>query len=409
MNAKYSQSANGFERLYSRNHCFKSYFISDGFEKDIEMEDVYIYLSVIDETGSYRAVAEAAGGDFAQTAVCFGPASNPRMYKADIPTDYCCGLSIFEKNLLIIYQRSVIIIKNAFDGNLTPEPEPFIEMQDYYGYESPQIVRDHDHRLWCSIGGRMFYKDNVQDKWTEIDGFHIGESAPVVTKNGLIVYSVNYQYDKKTEGVMIFDTADCHHEYRRIVGLGKSPSPLIEILDGIVLLSTASQPIPGAKLLMAFDTADNHCWDLSNLCHDNIPVAVFKTDQRHAVMFFTDSSFVKIDIDEIMALKSKNRKAEQSQVGGLARYCRYYGVSGGSDQNTAACFYEERWVKLGGIFPLDEYMEHDLMRFNEDDGVPITLKAMLFNRYHSSNGFYPNIAEMFKEWYVRFYLCEEKE
>ena len=66
-------------------------------------------------------------------------------------------------------------------------------------------------------------------------------------------------------------------------------------------------------------------------------------------------------------------------------------------------------VKVGGIFPLDEYEKYGLQDFEPDDGVPITLKAMLFNRYHSSNGFYLNIADMFKEWYVRFYLCEDNE
>lgn len=409
MKLKFSLSANGYERLFNGKDHFKSYFITDDFEKEIDMENVFIYLSASDPNGTWCAVAEAHDGDFGKTSVYFGPACNPKQFKADIPTDYCCGLYILEKNLLIIYQRSITIIKNAFDGNLTPEQEPFIEMQDYYGYEPPQIVCDNDHKIWCSIGGRMFFKNNVDDKWTETDGFHIGDSEPVVTKNGLIIYSTNYQYDTKTEGLMVFDTADLHHEFRRISGLGKSPVPLIEIVDGVVVVANASQPSKGSKTLVAYDTADNQCWNLTELCGDKLPVAIFKTDQLHAVMFFTDSTFKKIDIEALMALKSKNRNAEQPCAGGLARYCRYYGVPGGAERNTAASFYEERWVNLGGIYPLDEYVEYGLMNFSEDDGVPITLKAMLFNRYHTSNGFYPNISEMFKEWYERFYLCSINE
>ena len=99
----------------------------------------------------------------------------------------------------------------------------------------------------------------------------------------------------------------------------------------------------------------------------------------------------------------------QPQPEGLQRYCRYFGVPGGPERNTAASFYEERWVNMGGIFPLDDYVHYGLREFSADDGVPITLKAMLFNRYHSSNGFYPNIAEMFKAWYERFYLGEKGE
>ena len=99
--------------------------------------------------------------------------------------------------------------------------------------------------------------------------------------------------------------------------------------------------------------------------------------------------------------------AAEPQPEGLQRYCKYFGVPGGADSNTAASFYEERWVREGGIFPLDVYVEYGLRDFSFDDGVPITLKAMLFDRYASSNGFYPTIAEMFKAWSKRFYLGEE--
>ncbi|MCQ2974011.1 MAG: hypothetical protein MJ211_04300 [Bacteroidales bacterium] len=93
----------------------------------------------------------------------------------------------------------------------------------------------------------------------------------------------------------------------------------------------------------------------------------------------------------------------------LMKYCRYFGVPGGPERNTAASFYEERWVKIGGEFPLDEYKKFGLEDFNSEDGVPITLKAMLFNRYHNSNGYYQEIAEMFKDWYLMFYIGEKGE
>ena len=88
----------------------------------------------------------------------------------------------------------------------------------------------------------------------------------------------------------------------------------------------------------------------------------------------------------------------------LIKLCRYYGVEGGDQKNTVACFYEEKWVNDGGSFPTDEYIEFGLEEFNIDDGVPISLKAMLFNRYKISNGYYNNMTEMFKDWYIKFYL-----
>ena len=54
--------------------------------------------------------------------------------KVVLPQDYYCGLYILDDNLLVIYQRSISIIRNAFDGNPhEPDPEPFIEMQDDSG------------------------------------------------------------------------------------------------------------------------------------------------------------------------------------------------------------------------------------------------------------------------------------
>ncbi|MBR4215225.1 MAG: hypothetical protein IKR94_07885 [Bacteroidales bacterium] len=114
-------------------------------------------------------------------------------------------------------------------------------------------------------------------------------------------------------------------------------------------------------------------------------------------------------IDNEPESQPEPQQEPQPHPEGLQRYCRYFGTPEGSERNTAACFYEERWVKMGGIFPLDNYVQYGLREFSADDGVPITLKAMLFNRYHSSNGFYPNIAEMFKAWYERFYLGVEGE
>lgn len=109
-----------------------------------------------------------------------------------------------------------------------------------------------------------------------------------------------------------------------------------------------------------------------------------------------------------MTVETTNITTDQHPEG-LIRYCKYFGVPGGPERNTAASFYEERWLRMGGIFPLDEYEKYGLQNFNTEDGVPITLKAMLFNRYHVSNGFYPNIADMFKEWYERFYLGDRSE
>ena len=53
MKLKFALSANGYERLYNGKDHFKSYFITDDFEKEIDMENVFIYLSASDSNGTY--------------------------------------------------------------------------------------------------------------------------------------------------------------------------------------------------------------------------------------------------------------------------------------------------------------------------------------------------------------------
>lgn len=156
-----------------------------------------------------------------------------------LPEDFFCGLYILDKNLLVIYQRSILIIKNAVDGP-PQEPETFIEMQDYYSYEPPQIVRDHRGRIWCNIGGRMFFKQNVDDKWTETQGFHIGDAPPLVTDKGLIVFSTNYQHDTQTEGVILFDPETAKASFFPVKGMGKSPIPSRQLPDGQLEITNAT-------------------------------------------------------------------------------------------------------------------------------------------------------------------------
>ena len=101
MKLKFALSANGYECLYNGKDHFKSYFITDDFEKEIDMKNVFIYLSASDPNGTWCAMAEAHDGDFGKTSVYFGPASNPKQFKADIPSDYCYN----RKNYVINYEK----------------------------------------------------------------------------------------------------------------------------------------------------------------------------------------------------------------------------------------------------------------------------------------------------------------
>lgn len=98
--------------------------------------------------------------------------------------------------------------------------------------------------------------------------------------------------------------------------------------------------------------------------------------------------------------------------------CRYY--KGGDEENTLPspdsinAFYESCWVELHysehGIEELRQYVrdykKFGLGHFNENDEVPIALKAFIWSRYMHWGSEYET-PKSFKEWWRHFYLHEE--
>jgi len=91
--------------------------------------------------------------------------------------------------------------------------------------------------------------------------------------------------------------------------------------------------------------------------------------------------------------------------------CRYYkGEAENPYEGDAGMFwnYEKWWVESFGDKEKEEvlfdafkrYIKLGLESFEEEDGTPMVLKALLFNRYeHWLEGG----SEDFKEWYKRCY------
>jgi hypothetical protein len=93
----------------------------------------------------------------------------------------------------------------------------------------------------------------------------------------------------------------------------------------------------------------------------------------------------------------------------LLSLCRYYkGDKENPDPSNKLWEIESVWVAISmdkekdfGNF-LDEYLTAGLRTFNMYDDTPITLKAILYNRYMQQAEGMASIEE-FKEWYNKFY------
>lgn len=72
--------------------------------------------------------------------------------------------------------------------------------------------------------------------------------------------------------------------------------------------------------------------------------------------------------------------------------------------------YEEHWVneRINGYDDhgrTQEYIAYGHEDFDKDDGTPISLKALLWNRYYHWGGWMPD-QESFRIWYRENYSCE---
>lgn len=101
----------------------------------------------------------------------------------------------------------------------------------------------------------------------------------------------------------------------------------------------------------------------------------------------------------------------------LIKYCRYYKgekecpESINEKGKSNIWFYEQIWVEREDLRDENEYNTLEYIRaglkdFNVDDGSPLTLKALLFNRHTHWCGGYglESDTKNFKEWYINNYL-----
>lgn len=92
------------------------------------------------------------------------------------------------------------------------------------------------------------------------------------------------------------------------------------------------------------------------------------------------------------------------------QYCRYYDGNDEKEHDSNFGFYEKHWVeehKTGkGLFNLKsliaEYKDSGLGSFMADDGTPISLKALLYNRFKHWSCY--STTNDFKRFYMQEYL-----
>ena len=93
--------------------------------------------------------------------------------------------------------------------------------------------------------------------------------------------------------------------------------------------------------------------------------------------------------------------------------CRYW--HGEDKCGELLASYEQLWVNMIDEDPeylnylINGYIQRGLELFSLDDGVPIGLKALLYNRYEHWSSGYEDTATGFKKWYFSDYLGQKEK
>ena len=107
----------------------------------------------------------------------------------------------------------------------------------------------------------------------------------------------------------------------------------------------------------------------------------------------------------------------RDKITNLMDHCRYYKreIPDTEDANIHMCaFCEQKWIEfmedrdntlLSHL--LSDYFEYGLKEFSLDDGVPVSLKAVLANRYFQYNERIDIPA--FKVFYNKYYTKEKNQ
>lgn len=99
----------------------------------------------------------------------------------------------------------------------------------------------------------------------------------------------------------------------------------------------------------------------------------------------------------------------------LLKYCRYYKGEDNSpfdDPNLSSLwYYEQTWVEDISSnryldILIDEYVRSGLGLFAQFDNIPVTLKALLFNRYAKGCQSLSDAKKGFQEFYNKYYKRE---
>ncbi len=138
--------------------------------------------------------------------------------------------------------------------------------------------------------------------------------------------------------------------------------------------------------------------------------AITATADHAFIVAWSDMELVAIREKEVSS--SPCSAASDYTDADLLPFCRFYEPGRPQDKQNLMGFYEFKWMqfmisdKAYISHIVSDYISYNLETFNLSDGVPISLKALLFNRYTHWQTYWT--AEGFKEWYLETYLKMKK-
>lgn len=200
--------------------------------------------------------------------------------------------------------------------------------------------------------------------------------------------------------------------FRRMVANGLS--------DAFVHLYNARDYVPGKHLTTSIKVnRKGECrYDFMYIKDKRFAVSDCRYLYKEGIEASSDHALI---VSELSTLDDRERMPEREdrliencffpydrlQEKHLIKYCRYYGHPEKCGKGNLS-FYEKCWIddiinhKANPLNYVEEHDLHILETFFPEDGVPLGIKAILFNRYCHWSSY--STIDSFKEWYLKYYI-----
>ena len=203
---------------------------------EIKDNNYLVYKQININEKSFSAIAVAPNGLPGDSEIKINGMALNGNYDASFVEDFF----IYQNNLYIILQRTILVVTNALNGNT--QCDVSIEIKDYYSYEKPQMF-SVNNKLFAHIGAKLWQRNPNE----ETISFKIGDCKPLVVADEWVCFSQNLQSLDNINSIIILNINKLELKTITVDNLGHAPFPIKIISKNRILVENRYPQSPNQQ------------------------------------------------------------------------------------------------------------------------------------------------------------------